>query len=210
MVEYLLLAVLWIAWCTLHSAMITLSVTESLRRRLPNAFRYYRIFFNLVAVITLVPVLIYTFSLNGGPVHFAWQGLWRVVQVLLWLASLSLFMAGSRRYDLFQFLGLRQIKDPDSCSVLTDDCSLDTSDVLSLVRHPWYTGGILIIWARPLDTAAIVTNLVLTGYFIVGAFLEEQILKVQFGQEYSDYQQQVSMFVPIKWVLKRNGQTGKT
>lgn len=200
--QYVLLAVLWIMWCTLHSAMITLSLTEFLRSRLPSAFNYYRIFFNLVAVITLAPVLVYTLSLNG-PVHFSWQGLWRVVQFLLWSASLSLFIAGTRRYDLFQFLGLRQIKAPDSCSVLTEDCSLDTSGVLSMVRHPWYTGGILIIWARPLDTAAVVTNLVLTGYFIVGAFLEEQKLKVQFGRAYTEYQQQVSMFLPVKWTLYR-------
>jgi protein-S-isoprenylcysteine O-methyltransferase Ste14 len=87
--------------------------------------------------------------------------------------------------------------------VLTDDCSLDTSGVLSLVRHPWYTGGILIIWARPLDTGAILTNLVLTAYFLVGTRLEERKLTAQFGQEYTDYQQRVSMFLPIKWMAGR-------
>jgi len=92
-----------------------------------------------------------------------------------------------------QFLGLRQIKDEKSCSVLTDDCSLDTTGILSVVRHPWYAGGILIVWARPLDAAAVLTNLVITGYFIVGAFLEERKLKLQFGQAYDDYRRQVSM-----------------
>jgi protein-S-isoprenylcysteine O-methyltransferase Ste14 len=100
-------------------------------------------------------------------------------------------------------IGLRQIKDEKACSVLTDDCSLDTAGVLSVVRHPWYCAGILIVWARPLDLAAILTNLVVSGYLVVGAILEERKLQVQFGQQYADYQRRVSMLFPIKWVQRR-------
>jgi protein-S-isoprenylcysteine O-methyltransferase Ste14 len=122
------------------------------------------------------------------------------VQVLLAGAALFFFTAGARRYDLLQFLGLRQLKDEKSCSVLTDDCSLDTSGILSAVRHPWYTGGILIVWDRPLDTAAVLTHLVITGYFAVGAWLEERKLLVQFGEAYADYRLEVSMYFPVKWI----------
>ncbi|SPD72517.1 hypothetical protein PITCH_A1390015 [uncultured Desulfobacterium sp.] len=83
-------------------------------------------------------------------------------------------------------------------SVLTNDCSLDTRGVLSIIRHPWYTGGMLIVWARPLDLSAILTNLVVTGYFVVGAILEERKLKAQFGEQYVAYQQCVPMFFPIR------------
>ena len=86
--------------------------------------------------------------------------------------------------------------------MLTDDCSLvtrATSGVLAVVRHPWYSGGILIVWARSLDAAAVLTNLVVCGYVVVGAILEERKLKAQFGRQYADYQQRVSMFFPIKW-----------
>ena len=196
MTPYVLLVVLWIAWCALHSALISLSVTEPLRRKFPRAFRYYRIFYNLLAAATLFPVLIHTFWLQDTP-FFRWAGPWRIIQIFLAGSALFFFAAGARRYDFLQFLGLRQIKDEKSCSVLTDDCSLDTTGILSAVRHPWYAGGILIVWARPLDAAAVLTNLVITGYFIVGAFLEERKLKLQFGQAYDDYRRQVSMFFPI-------------
>jgi protein-S-isoprenylcysteine O-methyltransferase Ste14 len=202
MTEYILLIVLWIAWCALHSALVSLSLTEPLRKRFPYASRYHRIVYNVMAVVTLAPVLLYTFSLRETSI-FSWQGPWRFFQVALTVSAMVLFVAGARHYDLFQFLGLRQLKDEKACSVLTDDCSLDTSGVLSLVRHPWYTGGILIIWARPLDTGAILTNLVLTAYFLVGTRLEERKLTAQFGQEYTDYQQRVSMFLPIKWMAGR-------
>jgi protein-S-isoprenylcysteine O-methyltransferase Ste14 len=201
-IPYLILVVLWIAWCALHSALISLAVTEPLRRRFPGPFRHYRLFYNFFAAATLLPVLAYTFSLQGA-VFFRWEGPWRVVQLLLAGSALFFFAAGARRYDFLQFAGLRQLREKKACSVLTDDCSLDTSGILSMVRHPWYAGGILIVWARPLDTAALLTNLVICSYFAVGAFLEERKLKVQFGQDYKDYQQKVSMFFPVKWLRNR-------
>lgn len=205
--RYILLVIFWITWCSLHSALIGLGFTESLRKRFPSRFRFYRILYNLLAVATLLPVVFYTFSQRGAPI-VAWEGPWRIVPILLGSIALLFLLAGARRYDLLQFLGLRQIKDEKVCSVLTDDCSLDTGGVLSIVRHPWYSAGILIIWARPLDLAAILTNLIISGYFVVGAILEEKKLKVQFGQQYADYQRQVSMFFPIKWAgrvfLQRN------
>ena len=156
--RYILLVIFWITWCSLHSALISLAVTESLRKRFPNRFRFYRILYNLFAVATLLPVLFYTFFQGGEPI-VAWEGPWRVVPILLGSVALFFFVAGARRYNLFQFLGVRQIKEEKACSVLTDDCLLDTCGVLSIVRHPWYSAGILIVWARPLDLAAILTNM---------------------------------------------------
>jgi len=196
--RYLVLVILWITWCALHSTLVSLAVTESLRKRFPNGFRFYRIFYNLFALVTLLPVLFYTFLLRREPI-VAWEGPWRIVPILLITVALFYFAGGARRYDFRQFLGLRQLKDEKACSVLTDDCSLDTSGVLSIVRHPWYSGGILVVWARPLDMAAILTNLVVCGYFVVGAILEERKLMAQFGQQYADYQKRVSMLFPIKW-----------
>jgi len=196
---YLLLILLWVAWCVFHSGLISLSVTEWLRKRVPGFFRYYRIIYNGVSLLSLLPVLYYAYLLRGT-VIVNWAGPWRALQVLLLMAALYLFVAGARRYDLAQFLGLRQVHDEKACSVLTDDCSLDTQGILSIVRHPWYTGGILIVWARPLDLAAIMTNLVVCGYFVIGAILEERKLVRQFGQEYREYQRRVSMLFPVKWI----------
>jgi len=202
--RYVRLVILWIAWCALHSALIAPYVTDRLRRRFPTGFRYYRILFNLLAVFSLLPVLFYTFTLKGAPV-VAWAGPWRIVPILLGSVALLLFVAGGRRYDLLQFSGIRQIKQERTCSVLTEDCSLDTGGVLSIVRHPWYSAGMLVVWTRPLDMTAIAANLVVCGYFVVGAILEERKLKVQFGRQYADYQRRVSMFFPIKWAQQRIG-----
>jgi methanethiol S-methyltransferase len=198
MARYLVLICLWVCWCALHSLLISRPVTGFLERRFGAAFRFYRIVYNIAALVTLIPVLIYTYSLEG-PELFHWAGPLRLVQALLGVAALILFATGARQYDFYRFLGLQQVRENDSCSALTDDCHLDTRGILALVRHPWYSGGILIVWARDLDWTAILTNLVITGYFVIGAVLEEKKLVAQFGETYIGYRKRVSMFFPFKW-----------
>jgi protein-S-isoprenylcysteine O-methyltransferase Ste14 len=199
---YLLLAILWSLWCVLHSLMISQVVVSGLKERFGDGYRYYRIFFNLISIVTLIPVLIYSGSLQGDP-FFTWSGAWRPVQLFLVMGSLALFYAGGRHYDLRQFLGLRQVVEHESRKGLTRTGGLDTSGILGVVRHPWYAAGVLIIWARPLDLSVLVTNAVLTTYLFVGTVLEEKRLVAEFGNEYREYQKRVPMFLPCgrsgKW-----------
>ncbi len=200
--RYVVLASLWVAWCFLHSFMITRSVTGYVQKHFEKIYPYYRIIYNGVALITLIPVLVYSFSLKGTPVFF-WKGPFRIVQGLFVVSALFLFAAGARQYDLSQFLGVRRSRERNACHVLTDDCELNTEGILGMVRHPWYTGGILIVWARPLDTVAFLTSTVITGYFLIGSFLEERKLLAEFGEAYRDYQRRVSMFLPCKWIMQK-------
>lgn len=200
--KYLTLAVFWSAWCFLHSALISLTVTGYLKHRFGDRFRYYRLVYNGLALITLIPVALYAYSIRSEPL-FSWEGYWRVGQVLLLAVSLFVFLAGGRHYDALAFVGVRQLKQRDSCIGLTETCALDTRGILGFVRHPWYAGGVMIIWARSLDLSAIITNLIFTGYFIVGAFLEERKLSIEFPDAYKEYQQKVSMFFPYQWLRSK-------
>jgi protein-S-isoprenylcysteine O-methyltransferase Ste14 len=201
------LLILWIVWCALHSALIRPFVTDWIRIKFPRGFRYHRLFYNLFATVSLVPVLFYTVSSRGAPL-LTWHGPWQIVPILLGAAALFLFVAGARRYDLAQFLGLRQVREENACSVLTSDCTLDTGGILSVIRHPWYAGGLLVVWARPLDPSALLTNLVICGYLVAGAILEEGKLRVRFGQQYTEYRRHVSMFFPFKWAKRKLLQLG--
>ena len=193
--KYVVLAVGWIIWCSLHSLLISRTVVTALKNRFGDSYRYYRLFFNLVSVLTLIPILLYSSTVHSEP-FFTWSGAWRPVQLLLALGALALFYGGGKHYDLAQFLGTRQIAEHESKKGLTETGGLNTSGILGVVRHPWYSGGILIIWARPIDTAVLATNLVLTSYFIIGAILEERKLVAEFGEEYREYQEAVPMLIP--------------
>ncbi len=200
--KYFTLAVIWLVWCFLHSALISLTVTGYLKHRLGDRFRYYRLVYNGLALVTLIPVVLYAHSVQTDPL-FSWQGYWRVVQVLLLAASFFLFLAGGRNYDGLTFLGVRQIMERHSCMGLSETCGLDTRGILGVVRHPWYAGGMMIVWAGDLDVSAIITNLIITGYFIVGTLLEERKLSIEFPEAYKDYQQKVSMFFPYQWLKSK-------
>jgi len=205
--QYFVLAVLWIAWCVLHSAMISISVTDYLKRRLGQAFRFYRLTFNMVALLTLVPVAMYERAIHGYWA-FWWEGSNVFLQIMLIAIAFLLFLAGARHYDFLEFAGLRQIREGISGTTLSKTDDLDTKGILGIIRHPWYTGSIVIIWARDLTQATVVTNIILTVYLIVGAHLEERKLAMKYGQKYRTYQEKVPMFIPCKFSKSKGQKEG--
>lgn len=196
-----LLALAWTAYCALHSAMISETATGFLKRKLGESFRFYRLFFNAIAALTLVPVLWYAHSLKEEA-FFRWEGVWLVPRYLLLASGILLVIAGGRHYSLGQFLGVSQLRGA-SAGGLASGGGIDSRGVLGLVRHPWYTAVVLLLWAGDLDATALVGNGVLTAYIIVGTLLEERKLVHEFGDEYRSYQERVSMFVPLKWLRRR-------
>ncbi len=202
--DYLLLASLWIVWCVVHSGMISITATEFFKRRLGSNYRFYRVFYNSVAVATIIPVLLYARSLHEH-VLFRWEGYLIVFQVLLLTLAGLLALAGARHYDMLQLLGLRQIMTGASHGVLSESGKLDTSGILAVTRHPWYLAAIILIWAdyRSLTMATLITNVILTVYLVVGTILEERKLVIELGEEYRQYQRQVPMLLPWKWLAAR-------
>ncbi|MCU0578696.1 MAG: hypothetical protein MUF69_04030 [Desulfobacterota bacterium] len=199
--RYLILALVWTGYCTLHSAMISETVTGFLKARLGDSFRFYRLFFNSIALLTIIPVLWYSHSLRQEAI-FRWEGVWLVPQYLLLACGVLLAVAGGRHYSLGQFVGISQLRGASSGGLATGG-GIDSSGVLGLVRHPWYTAVVLLLWARDMDMAALAGNCVLTVYIVVGTLLEERKLVHEFGDAYRNYQRRVSMFVPLKWIRRR-------
>lgn len=201
-VQLAVLSVLVVSWCALHSGMIAVSVTDRLRRRLGPAFRFYRLFYNAVSALTLIPVAGYAAAVRTDPL-FRWHGWLRAIQVLLLGTAALFFILGAGRYDGARFLGLRQLREGSGRTGITEGGELDTAGVLGVTRHPWYLATLLLLWARPLDASALLVNTILTAYLLVGARLEERKLVREFGESYRAYQQNVSMLIPVKWVKAR-------
>lgn len=202
--SYVIGSILLILWCVLHSALISNGITEWMRQKAGRHYRFYRLFFNLFSLATFLPILYY-FETLPSEMLFRWSGVLQVFQIGLIALSLYLFIAGARRYDAFQFLGLRQLNSNSNHKTLNESGKLNIAGLHQVIRHPWYSGSILIIWARHIDTSAIVQNIIMTLYLIIGTYLEERKLIIEFGQKYLDYQDKVSMLVPVKWVKAKLG-----
>ena len=199
--EYVVLALLWTSWCVVHSALVSMTVTDYLKSRLGIHFRFYRLFYNGFAIVTLIPVAVYSYAVQGEPV-FVWDGYLRIFQVFLFLIAIYLMFAGMTHYDALQFLGIRQAKQR---SISEGMGELNATGILGTIRHPWYVGAVAFIWARQLDASAIIVNIILTAHLIIGTFLEERKLVAEFGDEYRAYQKEVPMFIPYKRIKSKIG-----
>jgi len=141
----------------------------------------------------------YSHMLREAPI-FRWEGPLGLVQVFLLAVSVCLFVAGGKHYSWARFLGIYQVKAGSS---LADSSTFVVSGIHRIIRHPWYLGGILIVWAQDLSTSTILINMVINVYFIVGSFLEERKLVLEFGEKYREYQRTVSMLFPWRWLKAR-------
>jgi len=192
----------WVVWCTLHSTLISVPVTEYMKRKLGERFRFYHLFYNAFSLATLIPLLLYSASIRQEPV-FRWEGPLGIIPYLLSATSIGLFIIGGRNYSLFQFLGIAQIKRGGTNRSLSGYGKFAVSGIHRMIRHPWYLGGIMIVWSGDLSLSTILNNMVITSYFIIGAILEERKLVREFGEPYREYQRNVSMFFPYKWLKAR-------
>lgn len=201
---YYALVILWISWCAVHSGMISLTLTNRLKQLSGSYYRFYRLFFNLAAVVTLIPLIIYSRSFKGT-VLFRWEGYLTLVQGSLLFVVLILFIAGSLKYDLLQFMGIRQIRSGNHHAALTASGKIDTSGVLSITRHPWYLAAIILVWVdvRVMYVSTVIVDGILTAYLIIGTLLEERKLVHTLGDAYRDYQNKVSMLFPVKWIYAK-------
>jgi len=203
MSEYLLLALLWAAYCAVHSVLISIRVTTWLRTMLAARYRFWRLFYNSFSIVTLVPLIMYSHSARfNSETLFAWSGSWLILRYCLIGLGVVLAVAGARHYSMLQFLGIQQIRKESARSAMTGSGDFDDRGVLGLVRHPWYVAVFLFLWTGDLNVASITVNLVLSAYLIVGTLLEERKLSIEFGEEYRRYQDRVSMFIPLKWLTK--------
>jgi protein-S-isoprenylcysteine O-methyltransferase Ste14 len=202
--DYLVLALLWTVYCVVHSALISISVTNWFRTVLADYYRFYRLSFNIFSIIVLIPLVLFSHEarFDSEPL-FAWSGHWRILRYCLVGLAAVLFVAGARHYSMLQFLGIQQIRRDSARHAMTGSGDFDATGVLGLVRHPWYVAVFVLIWTGDLNGAAITVNLVLSAYLIVGTLLEECKLAAEFGEEYRRYQRCVSMFIPLKWLTAR-------
>ncbi|MBP2626703.1 MAG: hypothetical protein H6Q68_1414 [Firmicutes bacterium] len=200
--KYIILIILWCTWCTVHSGMISLTITNYLRDRLGRKYRFYRLFYNVISLTTMIPIILYGANLTGQ-VLFRWDGFLLIVKLILVITALLLFILGAIKYDIVHFFGIRQIKYGSSHSALSKTGAIDTSGILRITRHPWYLAAIIFIWTgyREMYVSTLIVNMILTVYIMIGTVLEERKLIIEHGDNYRDYIARVSMLFPFKWIV---------
>ena len=195
--DYLSIASLWIAYCLLHSFLVSTSFTNLLIRLLKNYYAFYRIFFVSFSLALLIPLIRYTDQFDSNIIITYGQA-WNILRYLLLLGSLSMFFwAFFIDYDSLSFLGIRQILNFGNENKKNPPENLKKSGLLGVVRHPMYFALIIALWCSTFTVMDIIINTILSIYVVLGTILEERKLVLEFGNAYVKYQQEVPMLIPF-------------
>ncbi|WP_257309831.1 methyltransferase family protein [Geothrix fuzhouensis] len=196
-----LLCLAWVAFAAVHSSLASLGLKRVTALHCPRLVPAYRLFYNLVAGLTLLPIL-WLLAYRPGPWLWRWTGPAAWVMNGLALVAAGVLVFGPAGYDLKEFLGWRQIRmGRESAEDLEP---LRISSLHRFVRHPWYSLSLVILWTRDMNTARLVSAGWITVYFIAGSWLEERKLLARFGAAYRDYMAQVPGLLPRPWrILSR-------
>lgn len=196
----------WISYFVIHSLLASLHTKAWVVKHWPGAMSWYRIVYNILAIILLIPPVWLNFS-DQSPVLLHWHGIWRLLADLLAILAILGFVWTLRYYDTAEFLGLRQhqSRSQDIC----DQEHFCISPAHRFVRHPWYSFALIIIWTRDMNLSSLISATVITLYFIIGSRLEERKLVDYYGDIYRTYQSRVAGLFPLPWrILDR--ETAKT
>ncbi len=178
----------------LHSLLASTSAKVLAERWLGLAGRrFYRLFYNIVVSLTLLPVVALVGFLPDRRIYsipFPWTLLTLGVQAL---AGLGLLL-GVYQTGGMEFLGLAQLIAPVKAET---PARFVSHGLYGYVRHPLYSLGLVIVWLAPLMSWNVLAfNLGITLYILAGIQFEERKLLAEFGQLYADYHHRVPMLLP--------------
>ncbi len=189
--DHLILFLGWLLFYGIHSAL----ATEKAKNALPIGPRAYRILYNLISFIfflglMLLGAVIYNVLLFAPSPFSTYTGL------MLAAAGLFIIKRAFRNYSLGTFLGFKKNLNEE----------LKTEGIQAYVRHPLYTGTLLLVIGYVLfnpQLSSLVILLALCIYLPFGIRWEEQKLIKMYGEVYLEYKKNVpALFPPIN--LKRS------
>jgi methanethiol S-methyltransferase len=161
-------------------------------------FSYYRILYVIISVIPLIFMVVY---MQSSEPEWIFRGniITTCLSVLIVLSGMVIIKKSFRKYSLREFIGISYPAGEEHVNEM-----LKTSGILSIVRHPLYTGTILVFGGYFLSLPSIsnlITLLCILIYIFIGIRLEENKLIIEFGEEYTEYKKKVPMLFPGKdWI----------
>lgn len=190
--SHIILALLWIVYCVLHSLLASTGVKKSLQKKLKSNYRYYRLFYTVFAFLFLVALLYYQISIPTTELY-ASAGIVFAAGIILGFCGLVLMFICIKKY----FIGLSGL-----LSLTEENASQDLiiTGVHKYVRHPLYLGTFAFIWGLFLALpylSLFIAGVVITVYTLIAIKFEEDKLIHAFGNSYRNYQKRVPKLIPF-------------
>ncbi|MEJ7674138.1 MAG: isoprenylcysteine carboxylmethyltransferase family protein [Chitinophagaceae bacterium] len=191
--QHWLLLILWILYGVVHSFLANVIVKQSIQKNMGKLFRYYRICYSLFALVTLMLLLWYQFSMRS--IWLYSLAIIRYGVSLIFIVPGIIIMVKCIRKYFFDLSGIQSFqKDKPAINY-----TLQQTGLHKYVRHPLYFGTLLFVWGLfllfPL-LSNLIAAVILTVYVVIGIQLEETKLFLEYGEEYKRYSKRVPKLIP--------------
>jgi protein-S-isoprenylcysteine O-methyltransferase Ste14 len=190
----------FLIWAFVHSLTAGPAMKKALRKWLGDRLYHglYRLFYNVISVVTFVPVLYILWFVVPQETLWSIPYPWRYLTMGLQVGALIGLAISLLQTDVWTFLGLRQafllLKGSADPTVPVPFVSTGT---YRLVRHPLYFFSLVFIWLNPvMGLGSFLFDVLATIYFWIGSIYEERRLLAAYGEAYKEYQQKVPRLLP--------------
>jgi protein-S-isoprenylcysteine O-methyltransferase Ste14 len=194
--DYCILASGWLIFCLLHSVLASEKSKAFFGDRMGSNYKYYRLIYSVVALVTLGAVLAWQFSIH--PFYLGINPYFKfIVAIPVGMVGAILMGASIRKY-FYKLSGVEVFYHQPGPSVL------ETRGVHKIVRHPLYAGTLLVLWAIFLwfpTLANLIACVMITAYVRIGIVFEERKLTKMFGSQYEVYKRGTPMLFP--YIMRR-------
>ena len=188
--------ILWMLYFSIHSLFASLRFKQFILLSYPGIMPWYRLIFNILAMLLLIPP-VFLMLMYPGELVWQWSGNWRYLANSLALLAIAGFIFSLRSYDSSEFIGTRQLKE--GRKDIKERESFHLSVFHRYVRHPWYAFALVLIWTRDMYISYLISAILMSLYFIIGSYLEEKKLIAFHGDQYRLYRKYVAALIPLPW-----------
>jgi len=190
--QHLLLGVMWIIFCVLHSVLANGKLKKGIAYRAPRFFKNYRFYYTVFAFASLGTVLYYQLQLSSPLLFSSSQAISIIGWAVMVIGGLIMLLC-IKKY----FLSLSGLKSLVAEEIVANELRID--GVHQYVRHPLYFGTFVFIWGLLLlfpYLSLLIANSIITIYTLIAIRFEEQKLVDEFGEAYIKYKNNVPMILP--------------
>lgn len=189
---YIEIIIGWLVYFTVHSILASNISKKLCKEKLPFIFPFYRITFNVIAILGLLVMA--KISLSDKVILFEVPLLLKIISATFFIFGLIFLALAFSSFNTKEFLGLEQIP------LQSTNNKLIVKGIYAYVRHPLYTGTILVLIAMflYLPTVSLAIFCIISFIYIeIGSRLEERKLTEEFGDEYVLYCKTVKRYFPF-------------
>jgi protein-S-isoprenylcysteine O-methyltransferase Ste14 len=177
-----LLTLYWVLYFAIHSLLATDTIKVLAKSKTPSIFPYYRIAYNVIAIVGLAVLLRFTLPLASLSADTFIGG------VITGIGLIFIILA-FRTFNLREFLGFQTETKSE----------LVVTGMYRFVRHPLYFGTMIFIAGLYLlfpSESMLVVLIISYAYIWIGSRLEEQKLRAVYGESYEVYAKKVKSLIP--------------